>query len=227
MTGKLYGVGVGPGDPELMTIKAVNTIKSSDLIALPAAPGERCTAYEIARGALPELDDKEKLYITMPMTKDERQLEAAHSAGARQLAAHLEQGQTIAFLTLGDPCVYSTYMYLHKRVCALGYEAAIISGIPSFCAAAATLGCSLAEGSEQIHVIPATGQIDAALALPGTKVLMKSGRNLGAVKQQLSERGMKAVMVENCGMADEKQYHSLEEIPDTAGYFSLIITKEG
>lgn len=224
--GILYGVGVGPGDPELMTLKAVRVLGEADVIALPAKAKEACVAYKIARGAVKELDEKEFLYLHMPMTKDKAALEECHDRGAAQVTALLREGKTVAFLTLGDVTIYSTYLYLHRRVVKAGFEAEIVSGIPSFCAAAARLGIGLVETKEELHVIPATYGVEEALSLSGTKILMKSGKAMGQVKTALLKAGCRAYMVENCGMENEKIYHSAEEIDENAGYYSLLIVKE-
>ena len=112
--GILYGVGVGPGDPELLTCKAVRIIAQADVIALPAETKENCVAYRIARGAVKEIDEKEFLFIPMPMTKDRAVLKESHDNGARAVEACLREGKQVAFLTLGDVTVYSTYLYIHR-----------------------------------------------------------------------------------------------------------------
>ena len=132
----------------------------------------------------------------------------------------------MAFLTLGDATIYSTYLYVHERIRKMGFEAEIVNGVPSFCAAAARLGEPLVNGAEELHVIPASYQIEEALALPGVKVLMKAGRQMGSVKELLVKRGLEARMVENCGMAGERVFGSLEEIPEQAGYYSLILAAD-
>ncbi len=116
MNGTLYGVGVGPGDPELMTIKALKRIESSPVIAVPAKEKEKSAAYKIAVKAVANLQDKEILCIEMPMTRDKEKLMTAHYAGAEELTRVLRQGKDIAFLTLGDPAVYSTYLYLDRLI---------------------------------------------------------------------------------------------------------------
>lgn len=226
MSGKLYGVGVGPGDPELLTLKALRLIREADVIAVPGNDPKESVAYKIVKGAYPELDEKEIIPIPMPMTKDKATLEKAHVQGTEMVRGVLERGQDMVFLTLGDPTVYSTYIYVHKRICELGYETEIVSGIPSFCAVAARLNMSLVEKAEPLHVIPASYQIEEALKLPGTKVLMKAGKKMKEVKAQIKAQGAEGVMIENCGMPDEKIYRSVEEIPEDAGYYSLIIVKE-
>ena len=222
--GSLFGVGVGPGDPELMTLKAVKTARSADLIALPHKEPEKCTAWRIALKAVPELMEKPILPINMPMTKDPEALEKAYENGAKLLVEQLELGKTVCFLTLGDPTVYSTYLYLHKKVAALGYPAHLVPGVPSFCAAAAELGISLCENAQQLHIIPGTYDPVSSLELSGVKVLMKN--DLPQTLPYLRKMGAKAAMAENCGMENQKLYRTLEEIPEDAGYFSLLIVKD-
>ena len=226
MKGKLYGVGIGPGDPELLTLKALRVIRESQVIALPGKNPRETVAYKIVEGAYPEIAEKELLAVDMPMTKDPEKLEASHEAGAAAIREYLDKGLQVAFPTLGDPTVYSTYIYVHKRIQAAGYDTEIISGITSFCAVAARLNDSLVEKAEPLHVIPASYQIQEALQLPGTKVLMKAGKKMAEVKKTLLEQKLPASMIENCGMENEKIYGSPEEIPEDAGYYSLIIVKE-
>ncbi len=226
MKGKLYGVGIGPGDPELLTLKALRVIRESKVIALPGKEPRETVAYKIVEGAYPEIAEKELLAVDMPMTKDPAKLEASHEAGAASIMAYLDKGMDVAFPTLGDPTVYSTYIYVHKRVQAAGYETEIVSGITSFCAVAARLNTGLVEKAEPLHVIPASYQIEEALKLSGTKVLMKAGKKMAEVKKILLEQQIPASMIENCGMENERIYRSPEEIPEDAGYYSLIIVKE-
>ena len=229
MKGRLYGIGVGPGDPELMTIKAKKTIEASDIVVVPGENVEDSIAYKIAKGACENLDDLNLVAPEMPMVKDKEMLNAMHEKAARQIEAWLDEGKTVSFLTLGDVTVYSTYMYVHQRVVRDGYDASIVNGITSFTAAAARLNTDLVERAEPLHVIPATFKVDGMtelLSLPGTKVLMKSGKEIGKVREAILASGQKAMMVENCGMENEKIYLDAEDIPDTASYYSLIIVKE-
>lgn len=229
MNGKLYGLGVGPGDPELLTIKALRLIRENRVIAVPGNDTKNSVAYQIVKGVYPELDEKELIPVPMPMTKDKAVLEENHNKAADVVEGYLKQGENVVFLTLGDPTVYSTYLYVHKRILDREYEAEIVSGITSFCAVAARLNMGLVEMAEPLHVIPATykaEEMDDLLKLPGTKVLMKSGKRLKAVRESILRSGQKAVMIENCGMPDEKIYESAEEIPEEAGYYTLLIVKE-
>lgn len=226
MRGKLTGIGVGPGDPKLLTIKALEAVKASDAVAVPGENPKDSVAYQIVIQIYPELADKVLLPVSMPMTKDPVKLEENHEKGAQAVRRLLDEGKNVVFLTLGDPTVYSTYLYVHKKVEAAGYETEIISGITSFCAVAARLNIGLVEKAQQLHVIPASYQIREALELPGTKVLMKAGRKMEQVRELLLQRDDEVVMIENCGMPEEKIYYGAEEIPREAGYYSLIIVKE-
>lgn len=229
MQGKLYGVGVGPGDPELLTLKALRLIKENEVIAVPGKDIRASVAYQIVKGAYEDLDKKTLIPVAMPMTKDPQVLKANHDKAADQVEDYLREGKNVLFLTLGDTTVYSTYLYVHKRILERGYEAEIVSGITSFCAVAARLNMGLVEADQPLHVIPATykaQEMDEILKLPGTKVLMKTGKKMKQVKESIEKSGQKAVMIENCGMPSEKIYRSAEEIPEDSGYYSLIIVKE-
>ena len=226
MSGKLYGVGVGPGDPKLMTYLAVETIKNCPVIAVPADGKEHAISYKIASGIVKDMDQKECLGLSSPMTKDRKILEKNYQKISEEIIKKLDEGKNVAYLTLGDPTVYSTYLYVHHRLVAQGYDTEIVCGITSFCAVSARLNTGLVEKAEPLHVIPASYQIEDALKLSGTKVLMKAGKKMKNVKEQLLAQGAEAMMIENCGMPDEKIYRSVEEIPEDAGYYSLIIIKE-
>lgn len=226
MSGILYGVGVGPGDPELMTLKAVRLIRQNEIIACPGPVAEETVAYKIAVQAAPELAEKTLLAVNMPMTHDRAEMDRNHDLAAEAVEKYLEKGQNVVFLTLGDPTIYSTYLYVQKRVAAHGYGTELVSGITSFCAAAARTNTPLVEWNEQLHIIPAVHKLDTTLEQPGNYVLMKSGKKMNQVKEILNQSGKDVVMVENCGMENEHIYRSVEQIPDDAGYYSLIIAKE-
>lgn len=224
--GILWGIGVGPGDPELLTLKAVRKIRECDVLMVPGEDYRSSIAYQIAQRAIPEVEKKPCVGVELPMTRDKKRLAQAHRAAARQVEELLAQGRQVGFLNLGDVTLYATYLYIHRLVQEAGYEARLINGIPSFCAAAATLNVGLAENSEQLHVLSQPGQIEEGLRLPGTKVIMKMGKNLDQVKEEIAQSGMEAMMVENCGLPGEKICRRLEEIHDGAGYYSLVIVKE-
>lgn len=246
MCGILYGIGTGPGDPELMTIKAVRTIQSCDVIAIPVSSAlnepkfcpagqqgawemqlkKACVAYRIAVENVPELDKKDMYYAPMPMIRDAQKLKKIHDAVAEKLIALLKEGHKIGFLTIGDPTVYSTYLYLHRRVLAQGLQAQIINGVPSFCAAAARLNTGLVENRQQLHVIPASYDVEEAMALEGTKVFMKAGKRMPQLKSAVQKQEQKLKMVENCGLPDEHIYLSPEQMPEQSSYYSIVIMQE-
>ena len=181
-----------------MTIKAVRIINQSDVIVVPGKQAEDSVAYRIAAGICENLTEKQLIAVEMPMVKDDVVLEAGHRAAAEQIEALLEDGLTVSFLTLGDVTVYATYMYVHKLVAADGYETEIINGITSFTAAAARLNTDLVEKDQPLHVIPASYRKDSVpelLALPGTKILMKAGKEMKAVRAAILASGQEAVMV--------------------------------
>ena len=226
MKGIAYGVGVGPGDPEMMTLKAARLIRENDVIAVPGKDPKEAVAYKIAVQAVPELADKELVPIYMPMVMDRKVQEENHRKGADLIESYLKEGKNVVYLTLGDSTIYCTFSYLQHLMEEDGYETELVSGIPSFCAAAARLGISIVEWNETMHVMPAVHKLEDKLDRPGNYVLMKSGSHMKEVKEILRASGRDVKMVENCGMPDEKVYLDVEEIPDEAGYFSLIIAKE-
>ena len=188
--GKLYGVGTGPGDPELITLKAIKIIEKCNYIAVPNKIKENALSYQIALSAIPSIKDKNCICIEMPMTKKPDILEESHNKAVAIITDILNTGNDIAFLTLGDPAIYSTYIYIHDKAKALGYQTEIINGIPSFCAASALINEGLANGSSCLHIIPSTYGIDESLNLPGTKVLMKAGRKMPQIKEKLRQQNM-------------------------------------
>lgn len=225
MSGKLYGVGVGPGDSKLMTYLAVETIQNCPVIAVPADGKEHAISYKIASGIVKDMDQKECLGLSSPMTKDSNVLNENYQNVSKEIMKKLDEGKDVAYLTLGDPTIYSTYIYIQRIIKESGYEAEIINGVPSFCAVAAKLGDSLADRSEQLHIIPSSYDIEEALELPGNKILMKAASKLADVKRILQELNMEAQMIENCGMEDEKIYHSVEEMPEKAAYYTTLVVK--
>ena len=226
MRGIAYGVGVGPGDPEMMTLKACRLIRENDVIALPGKEPKETVAYQIAVQAVPELAEKELIPVYMPMVMDKKVQEENHRKGAALIEKYLEQGKNVVYLTLGDSTIYCTFTYLQAIMEADGYQTELVSGITSFCAAAARLNIPIVEWNEAMHVMPAVHKLKEDLNLPGTYVLMKSASHMAEVKEILRKSGKDVCMVQDCGMQSEKVYYSVDEIPDEAGYFALIIAKD-
>lgn len=224
--GTLYGVGVGPGDPELMTLKAVRVIGACPVTAIPSTEKETCTAYKIASQAVPDLDKKEILGVYLPMTRKTAVLEESYGQAAKQVMEKLDAGLDVAFLTLGDPCIYSTYLYIHDRVKAQGYPVEIVSGIPSFCAVSACLKEGLVNRSKRLFVIPASYQDDVLPEEEGTYVYMKAGKKTRNLAGSIQRAGESFVMVENCGMEGERIIRDREAIPEHPSYYSMVIVKK-
>ena len=226
--GSFYGVGVGPGDPELLTLKAIRAMEHCPVIAAPETRGEKTLALDIARGAV-DLSGKTILTLEFLMTRDKQKLEESHRAQARAVMEYLDQGQDVAMLNLGDVSIYSTFSYLLEIIKEAGYETEVIPGVPSFCGVAALLQQSLTVMRQPPHIIPGGhGNLEEHLSLPGTKVLMKSGKSLPQVRETLDKLGLshKASLVQNCGLPDEKVCRDLAEGIPEAGYFTTIVIKE-
>ncbi len=225
MAAKLYGVSVGPGDPELLTLKAVRIIREADVVAVPNIGYKRQMAYAICEA---HLEGKELLDCSTPMTRDREVVKAAYAKIADDVCALLDAGKSVAYLCLGDIAIYSTYFYVHDIVVARGYEAEVLPGVTSFSACAARLGMPLCEGPERLLVAPVmASDVDDILDVPATKVFMKSGRAVHELRDKLQERGQLegASMVANCGLPDEKVFARFADADDDADYFSVVIVK--
>jgi precorrin-2/cobalt-factor-2 C20-methyltransferase len=216
-----------------MTRKAVKTIEGSGVIVYPEARGKsaRILAYDIAKEAYPQITEKEAVGLYLPMTRDADELAANRDKATDVITSYLAKGTDVVFVTLGDPSIYSTYIYLHRLVIAKGYQARIIPGITSFCAAAAATNDGLVDAEQALHVIPASyPNSKEALNLDGTKVLMKTGKTFGEIREYLANKADKGVdvrIVENCGMENERIW-TIDEVDDEhqPGYFTIVIVKE-
>lgn len=227
--GVFYGVGVGPGDPELMTLKAVRVLERCPVIAAPRTKSGEMLALDIASGAV-DLREKTVLPLYFSMERDREVQRAAHLAAAEAVREHLDAGRDVAMLNLGDVSIYATYSYLMEILKAQGYETVMVPGVPSFCAVAARLGVSLTEMNGALHIAPGGMDLDEVLDLPGTKVLMKSGRQLPGVLDALAARNAlgRGMLVQNCGLPEETVYADLSQSRPEGrhGYFSTVVVKE-
>jgi precorrin-2/cobalt-factor-2 C20-methyltransferase len=227
--GKLFGIGVGPGDPELLTLKAVHTIQKCRVIAVPVSGGEKA-AFSIVRQYL---DGKELLDCHFAMEKDMAKREEARCIAAERIIHFLNEGKNVGFVALGDPTTYSTYMYVHRIIVERGLGAEIVPGITSYTAAAAALGVALCENDEALTIFPTKhcGNIDELLSYPGNKVIMKSGEQLGRILAEIKEHGYgnHTKIAYRVAMEGQQLYQSIEDYekaPET-GYFTIVIMKEG
>ncbi|MBO6229318.1 MAG: precorrin-2 C(20)-methyltransferase [Ruminiclostridium sp.] len=223
MNGTFYGVSVGPGDPELLTLKAVRIIKSCPVVAAPRTKGENMLALSIAEKAV-DMAGKTIVPLDFPMKYDRIAQHENHYRIAEQLAVYLANGQDVAMLNIGDVSLYSSCTYIAAELAKMGYETKMCAGVPSFCAAAAELNIQLTEGRQPLTIIPA--QYENAREMidwEGTKVIMKSGRKLSEIKVMLPD-SCTVFAVENCGLPDQKLYRNIGEITD-CGYLTVVIVK--
>jgi len=226
MKGKLFGIGTGPGDPELLTLKALNTIRNCSVIAVPEAGNER-TAFSIVEK---HLEGKELLECRFAMVHDQAKRMTSRQSVADSITGILETGKDVGFITLGDPTTYSTYMYVHKLIVERGFDAEIIPGITSYSAAAAAFGDALCEGGETLTLLAGHNKdISAFLDRPGNKVIMKSGASFTQVLEQLKNRGHDSNVKIACRVTMEGQrlYESIEDYEKSAepDYFTVAIVK--
>lgn len=231
MKGKLYGVGVGPGDPELITLKAKKVLDRVDCIAVPKTASEKeSLALSIARGVMEK--EKEIFDLLFPMSFDAKLLEDSWNEAVARVRTKLDEGSSVAFVTLGDPTVYSTYMYIHKSLKQQGYDTEIIPGITSFCASAARAGISLGENRETIAVVPSAyecGNLAEIITGFDNVVLMKVSRKYAKLKVMLKESGLddRVVLVSRCGLEDERVEFDIENVDEnTLSYFTTMIIKK-
>ena len=231
LKGTFYGVSVGPGDPELLTLQAVRLIQKCPVLAAPQTSSGQMLALDIARGALgEELAGKTIVPLHFAMSRDPAVLAASHAQAAQAVRPFLDAGQDVAMLNLGDVSIYATFGYLQSLLEADGYATAMAAGVPSFCAAAARLNVPLTGGMDTPLTIAPGGWADRVLEAPGTKVLMKTGRQLPALLDTLRQAGklQASALVCNCGLPDEQVYPDLSRSqPDVpAGYFATVLVKE-
>lgn len=230
MKGTLYGIGVGPGDPELITLKAVNLLKKVDVVIAPRTEkSEKSTALSIA---LPHVrEDTEIRELVFPMVYDETRLNEAWLESVNQIRSFLEQGKLVAFLTLGDPMLYSTYIYIYRLLSKQNADLQTIPGVTSFCAAGSRLGFPLAEGNDIMSIVPATcdrEKLTRILAVSDNVVMMKVYKNTREVVEQLQSSGLAetAVMISKCGHPDEAIHHNILDIANLKPtYLSTILAR--
>ncbi len=227
--GTFYGVSIGPGDPELLTLKAVRLLERVQVIAAPQTKSGEMLAFDIARQAV-DLTDKTIVPLYFRMVREKTKQRQAHLEAAEQVMKYLDRGEDVAMLNLGDVAIYSTYSYLMELLQEQGYKTVMIPGVTSFCAVAAKLGISLTEMNQPVHIAPGGIDVQPILEQEGTKILMKSGKQLPRVLTELDRAGVrdKSAMVRSCGLPDEEVYPDLSAFPDDehAGYFATIVVKE-
>ena len=230
----VYAVGVGPGDPELLTRKAERVLRQADVILAPVSnPSESSVALGTVREFLDE-ERQEIIVHQFPMTSDMTRLVPAWKEAAALIASRIEAGKDVAFITIGDPLLYSTFIYLLRifRESYPNIAVEIIPGISSINTAAAVAGVPLAESEEKIVIIPATAGIAAissALAAYETVVLLKVKPLFKDVLEllRLTGRSESTVFVERVGSPRQKVLTTLSEMAThTPDYLSLMIIRK-
>ena len=231
MDGKFFGVGVGPGDPELLTVKAVKAIKISDVIIAPKTEKkEGSVALKIAE---PYISDAEIIFQTFPMVKNFEDSKEIFQQNANQILKFLRAGKNVAFLTLGDPMFFSTYIYVYELLKNSGAQIETIAGVPAFLAIASHVGRAAAHGNDIVTIIPATApkeKIVDALKFSDATVLMKVYKNFSEVVELLESENMieNAVLVSRYGLDDEKILYDVKaHQSDKLNYLSTILTRRG
>lgn len=224
-TGTLYGVGVGPGDPELLTLKAVRIIQAVPVIAYPATPQGNAQARDIAAQWLGR---QREIPILMPCMLDREPVNHSYDEAGVTLGMELAAGRDVAILCEGDPLFYGSFSYLLQRL-ADRFRCVIIPGVNSVVAAAAVAGTPLITGNERLTVIPATRRdavLRQALRDSDSIAILKPGRHRPRILELLRETGRAtdAVYVEQATRAEQRIVRCIDDIPATPGpYFALFL----
>ncbi len=228
MSGKLYGIGVGPGDPELMTLKAHRLIATADVVAYPTLDGGDSFAREIAAEAI--ASDSEEIAISIPMTVAREPAQAAYDTGAAQIAKRLDAGKNVVVLCEGDPFFYGSFMYLFSRL-SKKFNVEIVPGVTSVTACAAALQQPLTARNEVLTIIPgpmSEAEMEARVGGAEAVAIMKVGRHLPKIRRVLSKLGLEdcSGYIERASLPNQKVL-PLADAPKTAPYFSMILITRG
>ncbi len=233
MTGRFFGVGVGPGDPELVTLKAARLVREADVVAYHAARGKSSNARRVVADLI--ADDVVEEELTYPVTTGttdhpggyEGAIAEFYEQSAERLAVHLTAGRDVVLLSEGDPLLYGSYMYMHDRL-ASRFTTEVVPGVPAFLAATACTANPLVRQTDVLTVLPGTlpeAELARRLADTDGAVIMKLGRTFGAVCRALAAAGRLdgALYVERASMPAERWLPVTEVDPASVPYFSLIV----
>lgn len=230
MAGKLYGIGVGPGDPGLLTLKAKEIIERCPVIGYPVKkPGEGSVALDIIKPSV-DISGKRIAEFLFSMDPDDSVRERCREEAMTQMCGLLDEGSDIAMVTLGDVGVYSTYMYISNEIESRGYDVEVIPGIPSFCHGAALAGLPLMIGNEGLAIVPVAKENSELLASAldnfDNVVVMKAFKSMPLIASMMEERGIepsKATVISNVGMDGE--YVGPMDVGREYGYFTTVLIK--
>ncbi|OCW57617.1 precorrin-2 C(20)-methyltransferase [Hoeflea olei] len=229
MTGKLYGLGLGPGDPELLTLKAVRILRQVPVIAWPAPDTGESFARSIAAPHLP--GGQVEVPIVVPMRTERFPARDVYDTAAGEIAAHLDAGRDVAVLCEGDPFFYGSFMYVFERLAGT-YETEVVPGVSSIMAAASAAGRPLAARNDVLTVVPGplcdeelTNRINAAGAL----AIIKIGRHFNRLRTLIEKLNLlpQAVYAERVSLGSERLMPLAQVTEDTAPYFSMILIYKG
>ena len=225
--GKLIGLGVGPGDSELVTVKGIKTLKSVPVICAPKSSKDKPSlALSIVQNILNERkDDYVLIEPLFPMIEDKKALENYWKGAAQLVMDELEEGKDVSFITLGDPSIYSTFSYIAQIIRDEGYDVEMIPGITSFTSCAASAGITLSEKDEIVIIVPKVDQrLEEILGHADTAVIMKTSRHSEMLEEIINKdpRDKKIISVQNCGMDDEKIFNGFAK---KGKYLSTTIVK--
>ncbi|MEM9581569.1 MAG: precorrin-2 C(20)-methyltransferase [Pseudomonadota bacterium] len=228
MSGTLYGIGLGPGDPELITLKAARLIQNATTIAYPTLAGGDSFARAIAAGLIPE--SAREIRMDVPMSTERAPAQKAYDAGAAEIGHILSSGENVVCLCEGDPFFYGSFMYLFARLTD-SFDVQIIPGVTSITACAARAAMPLAARNERLTVLPGplpeeelTSRIDGAESV----AIMKVGRHLPKIRNVIDRLGLtdQAMYVERASLPEEVVL-PLAQAPEKAPYFSMILLTKG
>jgi precorrin-2/cobalt-factor-2 C20-methyltransferase len=226
--GKLYGIGVGPGDTELLTLKAARILKNVPVIFTPKSSKEKeSIALSIVKPVLEEREDYKRLMLVtpiFPMIEDKDELEKIWTSASEMIAQYLDSGRDVAFITLGDPSVFSTYAYVQKKLIG-DYEIETVPGITSFTACAAARNKALVEQNQILTIVPKIDdRLEHVLEYSDSVVLMKASRNTSQLEETIEkkERPKEIYSVQNCTRENEK---IIEGFSNEKPYLTTTIIK--
>jgi precorrin-2/cobalt-factor-2 C20-methyltransferase len=234
--GTLYGVGAGPGAPDLLTLRAVATIETVDVLALPRSSDFGASvAWQIVESVARKRPDQKRLRLTFPMSKDASNVRPHVEAAVTAIGEHLIEGRSVAFVTEGDPSLFSTFGYVRQEALRRWPElrVEVIPGVTSVTAVAAVGGVPLADGHERIAILPARyGVADLVDVLRrfDTVVLMKLGAEMPAILAALEETGLtdRAFLVSKATMAEQRHETDVRSLAgEHGGCFTMLIVKRG
>jgi len=235
--GKLYGVGAGPGAPDLVTVRALAVLRRVPVLALPRGSDHGASrAWEIVEPSLGAPEGQERLFLTFPMTKDPARLHPAWDRAFDAIGARLERGLDVAFVTEGDPSLFSTFIYLQAEAPRRwpGIEVEVVPGVSSLAAVAAVAGVPLADGQERIAIVPGTyglEDLDDLLGAFDTTIIMKIGPEMPRIVDTVERHGLldRAVYVSRATMREQRVIRDLRHCRAERGdcFAMVVIARKG